>query len=217
VRLFVDAVLFDLDGVLIDSTAVVERHWRLFCHEYSLSEPDVLPFVHGRRTIDNIQTLAPHLDADSAVAAFEKLEVDDVNGVRVLPGALEIVGALGPMMWAVVTSGSRAVASARLRAAKFPVPRVLVSADDVRTGKPDPEGYLAAAKRLGRAPADCLVVEDTSAGVAAGNAAGAQTLGLLTTQAAFKFDSAKFTVRDLRSCAVVSASPTGPICLELAE
>jgi mannitol-1-/sugar-/sorbitol-6-phosphatase len=216
-RLAVEAVLFDLDGVLVDSTKVVERHWRAFCEDHGLSADHVLPSVHGRRTIDNIRSLAPHLDAAAAAIEFEELEVDDVEGVQVLPGALEILGALPSSRWAVVTSGSRAVASARLRAAGLPLPSVLATADDVVYGKPEPDGYLAAATSLGRAPTDCLVVEDTSAGLAAGKAAGAKTLALLTTQVPIQLREADYTVPDLRSCAVVSAPSVGPVVFELSE
>jgi sugar-phosphatase len=117
----------------------------------------------------------------------------------------------------VVTSGSRAVAGARLRAAGLPIPGVLVAADDVLRGKPEPDGYLAAAASLDRVPGDCLVVEDTKAGVAAGEAAGAQTLALLTTQAPSELCDADLIVPDLRSCAVISARPDGPIWLEMPE
>lgn len=216
-RLSVRGVLFDLDGVLVDSTAVVERHWRTFCEENNLPVSEVLPFVHGRRTIDNMRSLAPNLDFAAATAAFEKLEMDDIEGLRVLPGASEILDRLPTRAWAVVTSGSRPVASARLKAAQLPMPSVLVTADDVLRGKPDPEGYLLSAKHLGQAPADCLVVEDTAAGLVAGKVAGARTLALLTTQRSDELGDPDFIVPDLRSCRVISGPQNGAVLLELTQ
>ena len=121
-RIAVDAILFDLDGVLVDSTAAVERHWSEFADTHGLDSGEVLKGVHGRQTVDNLCAFAPHLDPVAAVRDFERRETEDVVGVSALPGANKVVRGLPKDAWAVVTSGSLAVASARIGAAGLPVP-----------------------------------------------------------------------------------------------
>ena len=175
------AILFDLDGVLVDSTAYVERQWRDWAARRGL---DVEPFIrvcHGRRAIETIRLAAPDLDAEAEVARFHEFVVED--GVRIdpFPGARELLEGLPGGLWAVVTSGVRASAARRIRAAGLPTPRVLVAAEDVEHGKPSPEGYLLAAERLDVAPTGCVVIEDAPPGVAAARAAGMRTIGLAST------------------------------------
>lgn len=178
------AILFDLDGVLADSTAAVERSWRGWAARHGLAGDAVMAAVHGRRAVDSVRALAPALDAAAELAALEASEAEDVADVVALPGAAALLAALPAGQWGVVTSGTRRVALARLAAAGLPTPSMLVSAADVARGKPDPEGYLLGARRLGVAPADCVVVEDAPAGAAAARAAGMQLLALTTTHAA---------------------------------
>jgi sugar-phosphatase len=177
------ALLFDLDGVLADSTASVEAHWRAWGARHGLDGDALLRVVHGRRAVDTIRDVAPALDAERELAALVAAEAGDTAGVTASPGAAALLPRLPAGSWAVVTSGVRAVALARLRASGLPEPPLLVAADDIARGKPDPEGYLTAAARLGRAPADCLVFEDAPAGVAAARAAGMRCVGLTTTHA----------------------------------
>jgi mannitol-1-/sugar-/sorbitol-6-phosphatase len=175
------AVLFDLDGVLVDSSAEVERAWRQWASERDLDPDEVLQSSHGRRSADHIRLVAPHLEWNAEAALLERSEVETANTVRALPGAVVLYQSVPSARRAVVTSGSRPLAIARLQGAGFPRPHVLVTADDVSAGKPDPEGYLQAAHRLGTAPAKTLVIEDAPAGIAAGKAAGTAVLAVTTT------------------------------------
>ncbi|MGO9976970.1 MAG: HAD family hydrolase [Solirubrobacteraceae bacterium] len=177
-------LLFDLDGVLIDSTSAVLRHWRAFALRHALDESDVLGRIHGRRAIDSVrELLAGHDEAQIRAAAHQhdQEELADETGIVALPGAGTLLGSLATSRWAVVTSAPHALATARLRVAGLPSPRVLLSADDVANGKPDPEGYLAAAARLGAEPERCVVFEDAPAGISAARAAGMQVVALTTT------------------------------------
>lgn len=176
------AVLFDLDGVLVDSSAVIDRVWRAWAARNGLAWDDVVPLLPGRRAYETVRLLAPHLDAAAEGAELERVQAADLAGVRACDGAValteELTARRPGVPWAIVTSGSRPTATTRLRATGFRVPDVLVTADDVAAGKPDPEGYLAAAKRLGVPPEDCLVVEDAEVGVRAARAAGARAAGI---------------------------------------
>lgn len=172
------AVLFDLDGVLVDSGSTVERSWRDWARRQGLAEEDVLRVCHGRTSAATIAAVAPHLDARAEAERLEALQATDTASLRVCPGAAAVLSALPASSWAVVTSGSRQLATSRLRGVGLPVPDVLVTADDVRHGKPDPEGYLAAAARLGLDPSRCVVVEDARPGVLAARAAGCRVVGI---------------------------------------
>ena len=171
------AVLFDMDGTLVDSDAAVERAWTTWAREYGV---DVDPItLHGRPADTTVRALRPDLD-DAAVAAATAyqldLQYDDLADVVPTPGALDLLAGLS-LPWAVVTSADDRLARARLGAAGIAAP-VLVTVDDISCGKPHPEGFLLAARRLGVEPTRCLVVEDAPAGVAAGRAAGAPVAAL---------------------------------------
>jgi sugar-phosphatase len=188
-------LLFDSDGVLVDSDASVLLSWSRWAHRWDLDADEVTAMVHGRRSADTVALLIDHADRARALAEIDRYEVEDAATVTACPGAAELLAAIPPDRWAVVTSGRCDLATARLVAAGLPAPTVLVPADDVPAGKPDPAGYLHAAAALGLAPADCVVFEDSPAGVAAGLAAGATVVGVseraLDTAAAV-------VVRDLR-------------------
>lgn len=173
-------VVFDLDGVLVDSQAVVERHWRRWARRHDLDPERVLRVAHGRRTIDAIRDLAPALDAEQEVTRMVESGGRDTEGLEAIRGAQALVRALSGA-WAVATSGTRLTAETRLRHTGFPVPDVLLTADDVATGKPAPEVYERAADALGIAPEDGIVIEDTPAGIQAGQAAGMRVVAVLTT------------------------------------
>jgi len=195
------AVLSDLDGVLVDSAAVIEQTWRGFADRHGLDPDEVVAAGHGRRSIDLIRLVAPHLDAEIEAANVEREEIAQTTGLRPLPGARELVDAVPAERFAIVTSGSRALALARLRAAGLPVPAVLVTAEEVDDGKPHPAGYLRAAELLGVDPAHSVVLEDAPAGVEAGRAAGMTVIAVLTTNDASALTRAHSRVHDLRALA----------------
>jgi mannitol-1-/sugar-/sorbitol-6-phosphatase len=175
------AVLFDLDGVLVDSTAYVEQQWRRWASARGLRPEPFLRVCHGRRTLETIRMAAPHLDAEAEVRAFVPLEEATTETIGPLSGALRLLSALPTGTWAVATSGSRPVAAGRLRRAGLPVPPVLICAEDVARGKPSPDAYLQAARSLGIPPEQCLVIEDAPAGIQAARAARMAVIGLTTT------------------------------------
>jgi mannitol-1-/sugar-/sorbitol-6-phosphatase len=180
-RLDCHAILFDLDGVLVDSTAYIERQWRRWAKSKGLAEEPFLRVCHGRRAIETIRLAAPHLDAEAEVAAFVPDDSGDGLGIRASPGAQRLLQDLPAGSWAVATSGTRQMARERLHSADLPVPAVLVCAEDVRCGKPSPDVYLLAATRLGVSPRECLVVEDAPAGIQAARAAGIRVVAVTTT------------------------------------
>lgn len=187
----VKGLLFDNDGVLIDSTAAVEASWRAFASWYDLPADDVLTRVHGRRSRDVIAHYADRLPvpSDEAFARYIDACVREFADVTVLPGVADLISSLPPHGWAIVTSGTRIVTEARMAAAGLPKPPVLITAEDVPTGKPDPAPYLIAADKLGLKPVDCLAVEDAPAGLASAHAAGCITLALLTTHRREELDA----------------------------
>ena len=191
------AILFDLDGVLVDSTGSVIRQWRRWAEEQSLDPQKVVEIAHGVRTIEIVRKLAPQLDAEAEVRRIEKSEADDQEGVAVMPGAAELLKAIPEGRWCVVTSGTRYLATARLKLANLPTPNVLVSADDVSKGKPDPEPYLMGAKLLGMKPAECLVIEDAPAGICAAHAGGIKAIGITSTYPASELQLADAVVQKL--------------------
>ncbi|MDX2968008.1 HAD-IA family hydrolase [Kribbella solani] len=176
------AVLFDMDGTLVDSDAVVDRSWSRWAGEYGLSAAEVVAVAHGNPGAATIAQFLPDATPAERAAAWARvfdLEVSDVEGVVATPGAVELIGTLERigLPWAVYTSAPAQLAKIRLTAAGI-APPVLVTIDDVDHGKPDPEGYLRAAGILGVPAERCLVVEDTVVGQTAGQAAGALTAGL---------------------------------------
>ncbi|WP_205124222.1 MULTISPECIES: HAD-IA family hydrolase [Tsukamurella] len=171
------ALLFDMDGTLVDSTALVEDTWGGFAAVHGLDLTTVLAFAHGRPTAATVHHFLRDPDvADRETARLVAHEEATTEGVREVPGARAVLGGLPPESWAVVTSASRTLARNRMRAAGLPLPGVLVSADDVVRGKPDPEGYLLAANALGVDITSAVVFEDSPAGVRAGRASGARTV-----------------------------------------
>jgi sugar-phosphatase len=206
------AVLFDLDGVLIDSEAAVERAWRGWSARHGLRFSDVIAQAHGRRTIETIARVAPHLDAQAETIALEDEEVGRAEEIGALPGAKRFLEALLDGPWAIVTSGSRLLAGARMRACEFPIPPIMITAEDVVEGKPHPSGYERAADLLGVPPADCVVFEDAPPGIEAARAAGARVIGVATTHSPAELSMAGAFVDTLQDV-LVEVGPAGTLVL----
>lgn len=175
------ALLFDMDGVLINSTQVAARVWSEWALEHGFDPETVVNMAHGRPSRTTIRDLMPNCDVERKDREVQRREMEDVEGVVLLPGARELLDSLPADRWTIATSCTRPLAEVRLRAAGLPIPEKIVTSSDVKNGKPDPEPYLKAAEKLGFAASDCIVVEDVPAGVAAGKAAGARVIAFLTT------------------------------------
>jgi sugar-phosphatase len=196
------AFLFDMDGVLVDSRAAIDRVRRRWARLRGLDEEMVVRLPHGRKTRDIIAAVAPHLKVNEEVAWLDADEAGDLEGIVAIRGAATVVSALKPGEWAVVTSSGAALARDRLGAAGLPVPDILISGDMVARGKPAPEGYLVAAARLGRLPAECIVFEDAPAGIQAGVAAGMRVIGVATTSPRSALTKCEAIVTDLSEVTV---------------
>jgi len=199
------AILFDMDGTLVDSTEVVERAWRGWSARHNISLEDVLHFSHGRPTISTLEHFRPGQDHSSDLKELAEFEETETEGILAVPGAADVLRALLTQdhPWAVVTSAWRKLAVTRVLAAGLPLPTVIVPIDEIQNGKPDPEGFLHAAAQLGVAPAECVVFEDTRPGIDAGLRAGMQVIGLLTTCSAEQLQHEPL-IRDFRDVEIVS-------------
>ncbi|MBX3012528.1 MAG: HAD family hydrolase [Caldilineaceae bacterium] len=203
-----DAILFDLDGVLVDSTAVVERQWQRWAIGHQIPVAQVMAIAHGRRALEIIQTVAPQLDSSAETLALAEAEANDTDGLRAYQGAYELLTRLPATHWAVATSGTNRVATARLQHTGLPIPPIFVTADDVPRGKPNPDPYLLAAQRLKIDPQRCLVFEDAPAGIQAGLAAGARVIGIASSHARQELQHATAVVNQLAEITVI-VQPTG--------
>jgi sugar-phosphatase len=190
-------ILFDLDGVLVDSRPNIEEVWRAWAAPRGLDADRFIRVAHGRRTSETLREVAPHLDIARETAALDAMEETATDGLVAIPGAEALLASLEPDAWAIVTSGSRTVATLRLTTAGLPIPAVLVTGDEVERGKPDPEPYITAARRTGADPADCVVVEDSPVGIAAGKAAGMRVAAIATTHRAFALAEADVVLAQL--------------------
>lgn len=175
------ALLFDLDGVLIDSTPAVERVWRQWANEHGFNPNEVVAAAHGRPSLATVREYLPDADHEKENREVERREIEDLEGVVALPGSRELLTALPPDHWTIVTSSTRKLAEVRLRATGLPIPEQFVTSTDIVHGKAHPERYFKAASLLGFPAADCIVVEDAPAGVQSGKAAGARVIGFPTT------------------------------------
>ena len=195
------AILFDLDGVLVDSAECVEGTWRRWAEANGLDQNQVIKHGHGRRTIETVRPVAPHLAAEDEVASLEAIESTQTTGIYQIPGAPELLTSL-PGQWAIVTSGIRSVATLRIRHTGLPFPPVMVCADEITKGKPNPEGYLTAANRLGVNPSDCVVVEDAPPGIEAARRAGMRSIAVLGTFPSSALSQADTVVETVASLTV---------------
>ena len=200
------AILFDLDGVLIDSTACITRHWEDWARQHGLDIAAIMQVAHGRRTIETMRIAAPHLALDEEVRQFEAGEVADTEGIITIDGALALLNSIPAGAWAIVTSGSRPLATARLQSRGLPVPPTMVTADDVVNGKPHPEPYMTGAHLLGLPADECIVVEDSPAGIAAAAAAGMRSIGVASTHASGELGEATVIARRLRDIQVTKGA-----------
>jgi mannitol-1-/sugar-/sorbitol-6-phosphatase len=174
-------MLFDMDGVLVDSTPAVARVWTTWALAHGFVPEEVVRQAHGRPSLATVRELLPDGDHGAENSWLERAEIEDISDVVALPGALQLLTTIAAQRWAVVTSATRALAEVRLHAAGLPVTTNLVTATDLQRGKPWPDPYLKGAEILRMAPADCVVAEDAPSGVRAGKAAGARVLALRTT------------------------------------
>jgi sugar-phosphatase len=175
------ALLFDMDGVLVDSTPAVARVWTAWANRFGLVPDEVVRQAHGRPSIATIRELLPSADHRAEDKAIEEAEIADVGDIIALPGTKQLLNALPPDRFAVVTSATHPLAVVRLHAAGFTIPKHLVTASDIQHGKPHPEPYLRGAQSVGAPPAACVVIEDAAAGIQSGKVAGAHVLALRTT------------------------------------
>ena len=209
------AVLLDMDGTLVDSTAVVERLWLEWAQQHGLDADVVLSTIHGRQGQESMAILLPDRPHAENLAENRRLlerETAELDGVVAIPGAPELIAGLDGIPHAIVTSATDALMRARMGVAGVAVPEVTITAEDVRASKPDPEGFTRAAELLGVDAADCVVFEDSGNGIAAGLAAGMRVIGVGPAAAAA---GATYVVADLTSVSV-AASPDG-IAITLAE
>jgi sugar-phosphatase len=175
------ALLFDMDGVLLSSIASAERCWQQWAKHYGVQDWENFHIPHGVRAIDLVKRFAPNIDPAEGLRFIEDLEIADVGDIEVFAGSRALLECLPKDRWTIVTSASRRLMEARVRAARLPLPERYITADDVERGKPDPEPYRKGAELLGFAPADCIVVEDAPSGIGAGLAAGCRVLGVVSS------------------------------------
>jgi sugar-phosphatase len=206
-RLTCQAILFDLDGVLVDSRKCIEFIWSRWAVQRGLDAAVILRAAHGRRTSETLREIMPDLDIESEVATLDRMEEEETGGILPIPGAADLLRSLPAERWAIVTSGSSAVATLRMRIGGIPSPSVFITAQDVRHGKPSPEGYLTAAYKLGFDPAQCLVIEDTPAGVASGKDAGMKVIAIPGTYPPEKLSGADMLAVSLSALQARYVSP----------
>jgi mannitol-1-/sugar-/sorbitol-6-phosphatase len=175
------ALLFDMDGVLINSTPAVARVWRRWAIEHGFNPEEVVARAHGRPSLTTVREYLPNADHEAENHEVERREIADLEGVVPLPGALDLLASLPEDRWTIVTSCTRRLAEVRIRAAGLPLPKKLITSNDIVQGKPHPEPYLKGASALGFPPTECVVLEDVPAGVRAGKAAGAKVIAFRAT------------------------------------
>jgi sugar-phosphatase len=200
-RLPFAAIVFDCDGVLVDSFVAVERAWDQLARELGLPSEELLATIHGVRAEDTLRRWVESDRLDAALSRLEVLELEAARTAQPIAGARELVAALDGSRWGVATSGSRVLATARLQACGFPEPAVLVAADDVERGKPHPDPYLAAAAGLGVPAEQVVVFEDSPTGAEAARVAGSTVVAVATSFPPGTFP-ARATVPDLRAVSV---------------
>jgi len=211
------ALLFDMDGVLIDSTPAVTRVWRRWAVEHGFNPEEVVAHAHGRPSLATIREYLPNADHEAENREVERREIEDLAGVAPLPGALDLLASLPRDRWTIVTSCTRPLAEVRIKAAGLPLPQRLITANDITHGKPHPEPYLKAASILNVPPSSCIILEDVPAGIRSGKAAGGTVIAFTTTvqEPALREAGADWV---LHNCADIRlASANERLTLSLAE
>lgn len=188
----------------MNSAECVERTWRVWAARHNLEPEKIIAYAHGRRTIETVQLVAPELSADEELRSLESSEAMTAEGVYEIEGARELLESLPRDRWAIVTSGVRPVAEFRIRLTGLPVPSVMICADDISRGKPDPEGYLKAAANLRQSSQDCIVIEDAPAGIEAAHSAGMTAIAIATTHPSDRLCAADAVVDRLSELTVVT-------------
>jgi mannitol-1-/sugar-/sorbitol-6-phosphatase len=196
------AIIFDLDGVLVDSQAITERHLRSWADRHGVALAELLALHHGRTTAETLRAVAPHLDAEHEAQMLESGEAGDLHGLAAFPGASRLIAELAEHPWAIATSCKRETACSRLQHLGLACPRVLITAEDVTNGKPSPEPYVLAARRLGLPPSACVVIEDAPAGVASARAAGARVIAVASSLPAADLGAADVIIRQLEDMSI---------------
>lgn len=212
-------VLFDLDGVLVDSTPAVARVWAIWARKHGFDPEETVHKAHGRPSLSTIRELLPNADHDAENADVERMEIEDVSDVIPLPGAVELLAALPVDRWTVVTSCTRKLALVRLRVAGLPVPEKMITSTDIVNGKPHPEPYSKGARLLGFTAQDCVVFEDAPAGIRSGKAARARVVAFQTTERdeLLRESGADWIVKDASAVRVGGAANDNAIALLLRD
>jgi sugar-phosphatase len=211
------ALLFDMDGVLIDSTPAVARVWSRWAEEHGFDPAEVVRRAHGRPSLTTVREFLPNANHELENKEVERREIEDLEGVVLLPGSKELLNSLPADRWTIVTSSTRALAEVRLKAAGLPIPPRLITSTDIQNGKPHPEPYLKAASVLGFPASECIVFEDVPAGIRSGKAAGAKVIAFNTTVKSvseLKSAGADWVVRN---CADISAGNYSGLMLALSK
>ncbi len=190
-------LLFDMDGVLISSLGSVERSWQTWAEGHGIDVRETIKTAHGMRAIETVRVLRPDSDHAAELKVIEDLEIGDTEGLQVLDGVASILQSLPQKFWTIVTSATERLTRSRLAFAGIPVPQHIVTADMVTHGKPHPEPYLRGAKILGLAPADCIVIEDSTSGAKAGHAAGCKVLATTFSHTVDQLAAADWIVESL--------------------
>jgi mannitol-1-/sugar-/sorbitol-6-phosphatase len=203
------ALLFDLDGVLIDSTPAVARVWHQWALDHGFNPEEVVARAHGRPSLATVRDYLPHADHDAENREVERREIADLAGVVPLPGALALLASLPPDRWTIVTSCTRRLAEVRIKAAGLPLPARMVTSTDITHGKPHPEPYLKGVSLLGFPAAQCVVLEDAPAGIQSGRSAAAKVIALKTTAppAALRDAGADWILNNCADIRVISSAP----------
>ena len=202
INLKCQAILFDLDGTLVDSTLCVEQHWREWATKHNLNPEEILKISHGRPTVDTIGLVAPDLDAEAEAKTLDESQAVNLDGVVAVPGANTLLASLPYKNWAIVTSANQKIATNRLLHVGLPLPEYLITTDDVEQYKPHPEGYLKAVEYLKVEPEQCVVVEDAPVGIQAAHAAKMKAIAVATTYSPRDLSSANICIPALANISV---------------
>ncbi len=216
VKVSAEALLFDLDGVLINSIPAVERVWSRWADERGFNVQEVLHRAHGRPSIETLRYLLPDADHEAENRLVEQAEIEDVHDIVPLPGVKELLAALPHDRWAIVTSCTRPLAEVRIRAAGLPTPGLFITSNDITHGKPHPEPYRKGATGLGFRPEQCIVIEDALAGIASGKNAGARVIAFTTTSLITDLVAAKpdWILKDCSAIRLEAGQPQLQLALE---